>query len=126
MQLLQVFRFSLLDFCKSSILATIDWLAVVFLFLRKYSTIRKGTIPNTNNENQLIFFIFSPSFFYIMIDLKPKPRKFGPSIFPPVRQSTSYQAFAFVRMNHYILDFPASMQIFSRKDNQLRYSFDIK
>ena len=38
----------------------------------------------------------------------------------------SYQAFAVVRMNHYILSFPATMQIFSRKNNRLRYSSDIK
>jgi hypothetical protein len=36
------------------------------------------------------------------------------------------RAFAVVRMNHYILSFSASIQIFSRKDNRLRYSFDIK
>ena len=31
------------------------------------------------------------------------------------------QAFAVARMNHYILSFPALIQIFSRKDNRLRY-----
>ena len=36
------------------------------------------------------------------------------------------RAFAVVRMNHYILSFSASIQIFSRKDDGLRYSFDIK
>jgi hypothetical protein len=38
----------------------------------------------------------------------------------------SNRAFAFVRMNHYILSSLASIQIFSRKDDVLRYSFDIK
>ena len=31
----------------------------------------------------------------------------------------SYQAFAFVRMNHYILSFPALIQTVSRKDDGL-------
>ena len=36
------------------------------------------------------------------------------------------QAFTVVRMKHNSLSFPASIQIFSRKDNRMRYSFDIK
>ncbi len=36
------------------------------------------------------------------------------------------RAFAVIRMNHYISSFSASIQIFSRKDNRLRYSFDVR
>jgi len=39
---------------------------------------------------------------------------------------TRNQAFAVIRMNHYTLSSLAAIQIFSRKDNRLRYSFDIK
>ena len=37
----------------------------------------------------------------------------------------SNQAFAVVRMDHYILNFLFSIQIFSRKDDGLRCSFDM-